>query len=392
MIYLRIFDTNDDYDSFKNGEEWITPNVSVIVDTLDVKYHNVLKNYLTFKAIEDSTIALKAKTSPNVLYSIDNGEWVNWDYSAITLSAGSFVRMKGSNPNGFNSGVEESNYNMFVMTGKISASGNIMSLLYDDDFENNTTIPCSYCYYCMFEACTSLTSAPELPATILADSCYAGMFNNCTSLESTPELPATTLAKGCYEGMFGRCSSLTNAPELPATTLAEECYGYMFHSCTSLTTAPELPATTLAEYCYASMFEGCSSLTNAPELPATTLAVYCYSSMFNSCTSLTAAPELPATTLAMYCYYRMFERCSSLTNAPELPATTLAKGCYREMFEGCSKLNYIKMLATDISASNCLNSWVSSVASTGTFVKSSSMISLPTGVNGIPSGWTIENV
>jgi hypothetical protein len=340
MIYLRIFDTNDDYDSFKNGEEWITPNVSVIVDTLDVKYHNVLKNYLTFKAIEDSTIALKAKTSPNVLYSIDNGEWVNWDYSAITLSAGSFVRMKGSNPNGFNSGVEKSNYNMFVMTGKISASGNIMSLLYDDDFENNTTIPCSYCYYCMFEDCTSLESAPELPATTLAEYCYAGMFNNCTSLESAPELPATTLAKGCYVGMFGRCSSLTNAPELPATTLAEECYGYMFHSCTSLTTAPELPATILARSCYAGMFE----------------------------------------------------RCSSLTNAPELPATTLAEECYREMFEGCSKLNYIKMLATDISASNCLNSWVSSVASTGTFVKSSSMISLPTGVNGIPSGWTIENV
>ena len=34
----------------------------------------------------------------------------------------------------------------------------------------------------MFEGCTSLTTAPELPATTLADSCYSYMFYNCTNL------------------------------------------------------------------------------------------------------------------------------------------------------------------------------------------------------------------
>jgi hypothetical protein len=34
--------------------------------------------------------------------------------------------------------------------------------------------------------------------------------------------------------MFDGCSSLTTAPELPATTLAEDCYNYMFTGCTSL--------------------------------------------------------------------------------------------------------------------------------------------------------------
>jgi hypothetical protein len=47
------------------------------------------------------------------------------------------------------------------------------------------------------------------------------------------------------------------------------------------------------------------------------------------------------------------------------------------------------MLATDISASRCLTNWVSSVSSTGTFVKSPEMTSLPTGESGIPSGWTV---
>ena len=34
----------------------------------------------------------------------------------------------------------------------------------------------------MFIGCTSLTSAPELPATTLANYCYASMFYNCSNL------------------------------------------------------------------------------------------------------------------------------------------------------------------------------------------------------------------
>jgi hypothetical protein len=49
------------------------------------------------------------------------------------------------------------------------------------------------------------------------------------------------------------------------------------------------------------------------------------------------------------------------------------------------------MLATYKSASNCLTNWVSGVASKGTFVKNPAMTKLPTGVNGIPSGWTVVN-
>lgn len=105
---------------------------------------------------------------------------------------------------------------------------------------------------------------------------------------------------------------------------------------------------------------------------------------------------LPAITLAPYCYTYMFYGCTALTTAPELPATRLESSCYDSMFYGCSKLKYIKMLATDISANNCLYSWVKNVASTGTFVKHPAMTSLPTATSsnnyaGIPSRWTIQN-
>jgi hypothetical protein len=49
------------------------------------------------------------------------------------------------------------------------------------------------------------------------------------------------------------------------------------------------------------------------------------------------------------------------------------------------------MLATDISATQCLSSWVYGVASSGTFVKNSAMTSLSSGASGIPKGWTVEN-
>ena len=92
--------------------------------------------------------------------------------------------------------------------------------------------------------------------------------------------------------MFSGCTSLTSAPELKATTLANNCYQYMFSGCTSLTSAPELKATTLVGSCYESMFSGCTSLEKAPELKATTLANYCYDSMFNGCTKLSSVTML----------------------------------------------------------------------------------------------------
>ena len=117
--------------------------------------------------------------------------------------------------------------------------------------------------------------------------CYANLFSDCgSSLTQAPELPATTLASNCYDGMFRDCASLTQAPELPATTLAYMCYSNMFRACTSLTQAPVLPAITLANYCYSNMFQDCTSLTQAPELPATTLSIVCYDSMFKGCTKL----------------------------------------------------------------------------------------------------------
>ena len=262
--------------------------------------------FLSFIGNEDFTLKTSNTTKNwdgTLEYSTDTTTWNTWNGTEIS-SSGNKLYLRGTG-NTVITG-NSSDYR-FVFTGtgnlKIACEGNIENLLdYETVSVGGHPNMVNYCYGSMFRDCTSLTKAPELPATTLADYCYQGMFYGCTALTTAPELPATTLAIYCYDSMFRGCTALTTAPALPATTLEHYCYKNMFWGCTSLTTAPGLPATTLTAECYYGMFSRCTSLTTAPELPATTLVNYCYSYMFYNCTSLTMVPELSATTLDSYCY------------------------------------------------------------------------------------------
>ena len=336
-----------------------------------------------------------SKYTTHLDFSKDKVNWTTINLSStpytITLNQGEKVYLRGDE--GVLNYADSSKEVTTIINGSQThiVGGNIKSLLDYTDINNVTLSEGVFCNLFLSEGDNKLTSAAKLilPSTVSVR-CYWNMFGSCTSLTTAPSLPATTLTDSCYRYMFYNCTSLTTAPTLPATTLADSCYSNMFDGCTSLITAPTLPATTLAPICYASMFHKCTSLTTAPVLPATTLASSCYSGMFYNCTSLTTAPVLSVTTLANNCYGGMFRNCTSLTTAPSLPATTLTQYCYKNMFNGCSSLNSVTSYATDISASNCLSDWLSNVASTGTFHNLGSA-SYPSGASGIPQGWTEVN-
>ena len=63
------------------------------------------------------------------------------------------------------------------------------------------------------------------------------MFSDSTSLVDVSELNLNDIiiSTGCYESMFSGCTSLKSAPKLPATTLANNCYNSMFKGCTKIT-------------------------------------------------------------------------------------------------------------------------------------------------------------
>ena len=330
---------------------------------------------LCFTAEEPNAfVGMTGNGSPpslNLLYSTDSQTWNTFTPGTTTVTlanVGDKVWLKaGSGGNaGTASSSSSSDYWSFSFTNHVAASGNIMSLL---NGEQQTYV-------------------------ISQDQAFYRLFINCTSLTQAPELPATTLSRKCYGNMFTTCTSLSTPPALPATTIAIECYQNMFPDCSSLTAAPALPATTLASNCYYNMFWGCTSLSIIQELPATTLANNCYTSMFRDCTSLTAAPELPATELSNYCYRYMFAGCTSLTQAPALSATTLAMGCYGNMFAGCTSLSSISASFTTWNTSSATTNWVNNVASNGTFYCPTALgtnATITRGSSNCPTNWTVVN-
>ena len=123
-----------------------------------------------------------------------------------------------------------------VSTDNMSLSGNIMSLVDEDNFDTITTmVGVSFAGLFAGNTCGFEASSLLLPATTLSENCYSRMFAGCSGMSDTPtELPALTLAPGCYSYMFEGCSQIPEAPHLPATELVTECYKNMFYQCGTL--------------------------------------------------------------------------------------------------------------------------------------------------------------
>lgn len=221
------------------------------------------------------TISMRNSVAPSITpyYSFDKENWTSlgatglWNKKTIVIPANSKIYFRCKTEawaNVQNDPSYTSIYgNEFGASGNIKAGGNIMSLLYGEDFTGNEITFPSYGQYIpgeypapyplgqIFFNNTHLISVSDLlfPATTLVDKCYYRMFYGCSSMIDVPKLPATTLAIRCYNGMFMYCTSLTTAPELPVTTLVDRCYGQMFYNCTSLNSIKCLATDISATYC-----------------------------------------------------------------------------------------------------------------------------------------------
>ena len=337
-----------------SSESGATPDTGSTPDT------GVSGDYLTFDIVSGGTIVWSGTSRDkgiNLLYSRDNG--VSWEKllfrDDITVEAGDKILFKSEAP----SGIRGASFS--GSTAIFDVSGNILSIIYGDNFPGQTVIP-GAAFYSMFLG-TKVRDAGNL------------------------SLPSMSLSNMCYKRLFYNCHHLVSAPVLPATNLADYCYEAMFLGCTSLVYAPLLPATNLAQGCYRTMFWG-SHIRSMPELPATTLYPGCYNGMFSHCSSLIYLSELPATTLAEACYLGMFSSCPSITAAPDLNALDVPYAAYELMFAD-SGVNYIKCMGVSF-ADRATFQWVGGVGSNGTFVKSATA-TWTTGIDGIPSGWEVQN-
>ena len=200
--------------------------------------------YITFTANEEQKFKMTITdnyTISGLQYSVNNGKWENVVANEEVTFGGTNgdLRLRGTNINGTASTWYE--YSTITFTDKnvkVACTGDIRTLLDWRIYNIVETNNAKFCY--LFKDCSVLTTAPELPATKLAEHCYHSMFSGCTSLTSAPKLSAIELAKYCYQAMFYGCTSLTSAPELKATTLAYGCYFSMFGGCTKLSSVTML--------------------------------------------------------------------------------------------------------------------------------------------------------
>ena len=250
--------------------------------------------YVTFTAEKPQTFKMTEYDGYKISgleYSVNNGDWTTLEAGTGVTFGGSNgnLRLRGTNLKGTSVTGQYSTITFTDSNVPVACTGDIRTLL---DWNNYATVNTENARFIkLFENCSVLTSAPELPATSLAYNCYYCMFLGCTNLKSAPKLPAPTLTTCCYYCMFAMCTNLKTAPELPAEELAYQCYDSMFSGCTNLKTAPELPAKISQRECYARMFSGCTNLKSA-ELSIEFLDRDCCSQMFNNCTNLSSVTML----------------------------------------------------------------------------------------------------
>lgn len=241
--------------------------------------HDYSQDYFTIESLADSNLIKIGKNkSPgniNLSYSTDDGEtWTDLTLSAgrdfATINTGDKIMFKGTNNN---LATAWDTYYRFYSTKNISVYGNAMSLLFGDNFTNNSEFASGSTHnLCgLFYGTTTLISAENLilPALTCKVSSYNGMFRGCTNLTTAPQLPALYSAQDCYSSMFEGCINLENesVPEINLIDMSQTCCKRMF--CMSrnskvttpkMTKSPILRCPTGATNCYEEMFNGNGNL------------------------------------------------------------------------------------------------------------------------------------
>ena len=147
--------------------------------------------YVTFTAGGEQFFYMSPKNLYQINgleYSVNGDDWKTVVEGEQVRFGGTYgdLRLRGTNPEG--TATDSKFYSIIRFTNDVdvACTGDIRTLL---NWRNYNTVDTQNARFCgLFSDCRVLTSAPELPATILAESCYAGMFSGCVKLSSVTML------------------------------------------------------------------------------------------------------------------------------------------------------------------------------------------------------------
>lgn len=314
----------------------------------DYNYYNEHRNYVAFKNVGDTSGEIfmsdnangvvewcKSKFSsitPQLLNTpdLDNDKWKTFE-TKPTLAPGEAIVIRSCRSCGT---TFKPKFNIIL-----EASGDIRTVL------NYISLPTAMDCSISFRDCASLITTPDFSKiTSVRNYSLGYAFQNCTSLTTPPDFSNVKKIEdnGC-RGLFQGCTSLTTAPDFSnVKDVGVNGFMFCFWGCTSLTTPPNFSKITRAR----------NSVFN-----------YC----FKGCTSLTTPPD--------------FSKITSITNYGNT-----FKGCFSE----CTSLNLVVTPNINTWIEDDFDYWLDRVAPSGVVRKPAALI-IPTGVSGIPTGWTTEN-
>lgn len=251
----------------------------------------------------------------------------------------------------------------------------------------------------MFQNCSNLTTAPELPATSLASYCYEEMFSGCSKLQKIKvqftEWPTdwtrnwvnNVAADGtfiCPDALpdergvnripenwtkqaadYLKFTALENGSTITLNAVGSPAAVNLEYRTNHEDTWHEYtPGTTLSmfkdwevefrgnnltlgtsendyyQFAMAGSFAASGSVMTLLDKTDTLRSVpdYCMVKLFNGCASLVRPPKLPATSVGGWGYSTMFNECSNLTAAPDLGEIQLGQRALQYMFRRCTSL------------------------------------------------------
>jgi hypothetical protein len=197
--------------------------------------HDYSQDYLTFVALENGTFKFNGSS---INYSLDDGStWVSLasNTNSPTVNAGNKILWKLSGK----TASSDNGVGTFSSTNRFNVEGNIMSLVYGDDFLSST-VTSNYQFRKLFYKCTTLESAENLvfPNTVLRKESCMYTFYGCSSLVLPPSAIYSNNTErmeiqACYM-MFKNCTSLIKSGTLYFNTLGSMGLMQMYNGCSSL--------------------------------------------------------------------------------------------------------------------------------------------------------------
>ena len=197
----------------------------------------------------------------------------------------------------------------------------------------------------LFKGSTTLVDASKLtlPNNLTTYDCYYNMFGGCTSLTSAPALPATTMTSEAYNRMFNGCSSLETLPEISGSEISTR----MFYNCIGMSdvTVPNTITTIGTEAFYNALnINYTGSATGSPWGAKSVNGyaedgfVYTDSTKTTlvACSSAVTSAVIPNTVTTIS--NNAFNGCTNLTSVT-IPSSVTSIG--NSAFSGCTKLNTV---------------------------------------------------